>query len=127
MLPDHTEHKPLRWVGSSREDVRDLPAAVCDRLGFALRQVQAGLTPDNAKPMRGFAGAGVWELVEDYDTNTYRGVYAVCFAGAVYVLHAFQKKSKRGRETPRQKMALVRARLREAQEDHARRTGEGSG
>ena len=121
-LTDPEDHKPLRWVGSSRDDVRELPAEVCDRLGFALRQAQAGVTPDSAKPLHGLGRAGVWELVEDHDTNTYRGVYAVCFAEAVYVLHVFQKKSKRGSETPRHDMALIRARLHEAEEDHARRT-----
>lgn len=114
------EARPLHWIGSSREDIRSLPGEVCDRFGFALRQAQMGLTPASATPLQGFGGAGVVELVEDYDTNTFRAVYTVRFRDVVYVLHIFQKKSKRGRETPREDMNIIRARLKEAEEEYRR-------
>jgi phage-related protein len=88
--------KPLFWVGSSLKDVRDFPEEVKDEVGFALYQAQRGLTPLSAKVLRGFGGASVLEIVEDFRTDTYRAVYTVQFADVVYVLHAFQKKSKRG-------------------------------
>ena len=86
-------------------------------MGFALYRAQIGKKHESAKPLRGFGGAGVLELVEDHAGDTYRAVYTVRFAAGVYVLHAFQKKSRRGRETPRGDMDLVRRRLRMAEED----------
>jgi phage-related protein len=85
--------KPLFWVGSSLKDVREFPEEVKDEVGFALYQVQRGLTPRSAKPLRGFGGASVLEIVEDFRTDTYRAVYTVQFTEVIYVLHAFQKKS----------------------------------
>lgn len=90
--------KPVRWVGSSLNDLRAFPAEVRAVFGFALYHVQEGKHPVIAKPLRGF-GSGVLELVDDFDGDTYRAVYAVRFQSAVYVLHAFQKKSTRGIKT----------------------------
>ena len=89
-----------------------------DEVGFALYQVQRGLTPRSAKALRGFGGASVLEIVEDFRTDTYRAVYTVQFADAVYVLHVFQKKSKRGAETPQSEIELIKSRLRLAKEHY---------
>ena len=110
--------KPVRWVGSSRDDLRSFPEEVRNRVGGALWEAQCGRTAPYAKPLKGFGGAGVLEVVDDFDGDTYRAVYTVRFAGVVYVLHAFQKKSKRGIATPRQEMALIAQRLVRAREDH---------
>jgi phage-related protein len=91
-------------------------------MGFALYEAQTGGKPDNAKPLRGFGGAGVLEVVEDHDGDAYRAVYTVKLAGAVYVLHCFQKKSKSGIETPQQTIELIKRRLKLAIETHARRS-----
>lgn len=111
-------HKPLFWVGSCLKDLREFPEEVKDEVGFALYQVQRGITPRSAKPLRGFGGAGVLEIVENFRTDTYRAVYTVQFADVVYVLHAFQKKSKRGVETPKSDIELIRSRLRLAREHY---------
>lgn len=87
-------------------------------MGFALRAAQNGSRSPDAHPMKGFGGAGVLEIVEDHDGSTYRGVYTVKFESAVYVLHAFQKKSKHGVETPRHEMELIRRRLETARRMH---------
>jgi phage-related protein len=110
--------KPLFWVGSSLKDVRDFPEDVKDEVGFALYQAQRGLTPRSAKVLRGFGGASVLEIVEDFRTDTYRAVYTVQFAGVVYVLHAFQKKSKRGVETPKAEIEIIKSRLKLAKEHY---------
>jgi phage-related protein len=112
------DDKPLFWVGSSLKDLRGFPEEVKDGIGFALYQAQRGLTPRSAKPLKGFTGGSVLEIVDDFQTDTYRAVYTVQFADAVYVLHAFQKKSKRGVETPKGEIELVKARLKLAQEHH---------
>jgi phage-related protein len=93
---------------------------VQDALGYALYWAQTGDLHGSAKPLRGFGGAGVIEIVENHDTDTYRAIYTVRFSGVVYVLHAFQKKSKKGRKTPDHDLDLVRRRLRVAEEDHKR-------
>lgn len=113
--------KPLTWVGSSKRDYMLFPAQVQDDMGYALFVAQMGERPKSAKPLKGFKGAGVLELVENYDGDTYRAVYTVKFAGRVYVLHAFQKKSKRGIETPRSEIRLVEQRLRAAEADYQQR------
>lgn len=119
---DGTEQrKPLFWVGSSKEDLSEFPEDVKDVMGFALHLAQTGLKHPDAKPLKGFKGAGVLEVVEDHDGDTYRAVYTVRLAGAVYVLHAFQKKSKKGIATPKADIDLVKARLRRAEEDHEQR------
>ncbi len=107
--------KPLQWVGSSKKDLLAMPNDVLDVFGFALHLAQTGKKHDQAKPLKGFGGAGVLEVVEDYMGDTYRAVYTVKIADAVYVLHCFQKKSKSGIETPKHEMDLIRDRLRAAQ------------
>jgi phage-related protein len=117
--PGDVEPKPVRWVGSSREDLRDFPEEVRRRVGGALWDAQLGLKAPYAKPLRGFGGAGVLEIMDDFDGDTYRAVYMVRFAGAVYVLHAFQKKSGRGIATPKAELDVIEQRLRRAREDYA--------
>src|SRR5438552_9143985 len=111
--------KPVFWVGSSRRDIRGLPKPVWQTFGQALFDAQTGGKYPGAKPLKGFKGAGVLEVVEDDDGNTYRAVYTIRFAGAVYVLHVFQKKSKTGRKTPPGDIERVAARLKEAVKHHA--------
>jgi phage-related protein len=111
--------KELVWVASSRKDLKGFPQAVRRTFGVALFAVQLGETPPEAKPLRGFGGASVLELVEDYDRGTYRAVYTVRFGSKVYVLHAFQKKSKRGIATPKQEIDLIRARFKIAERLHS--------
>ncbi len=107
---------PLIWVGSSLAALRSFPDAVRRVMGYALYLAQIGDKHPDAKPLRGFGGAGVLEVVCNVAGATYRVVYTVTFPNAVYVLHAFQKKAKRGISTPRQDLELIRARLRRAQE-----------
>jgi phage-related protein len=113
--------KPLVWVGSSRRDLKRFPKAVRIVFGQALFDAQQGLKHPNAKPLKGFGGAGVLEVVEDDSRSTYRAVYAVKFAGIVivYVLHAFQKKSKAGSNTPYEEIEKVRRRLKDAENHYA--------
>ena len=113
--------RSLVWVGSSRSDLREFPQQVRRDIGKALYAAQQGGTDPAAKPLKGFGGTRVMEIVERYDTNTYRAVYAAQFADAIYVLHAFQKKSKRGRQTPRQEIDLIHRRLAEAERLHRER------
>jgi phage-related protein len=112
--------KVVHWIGSSRKDLIALPEEVQDEFGYALYLAQQGEKPDSAKPLKGFHGAGVLELVENSDGNTYRAVYTVRFEEAIYVLHCFQKKSKAGISTPKQELDLVVARLRMAEQEHDR-------
>jgi phage-related protein len=109
------------FVGSSRDDLRRFPAEVRREVGFALETVQGGVKPDNAKPLKGFGGAGVQEIVAADEDGTFRVVHAVTLPDAVYVLHAFQKKSTRGIATAKREIELVRQRLREAQQRSAGR------
>jgi len=113
--------KSLYWVGSSLDDLKAFPATVQRVMGFALRQAQGGEKHEDAKPLAGFSGAGVLEVVEQFAGNAYRAVYTVRFSDAVYVLHAFQKKSRRGIATPQKEIDLVRQRLAWAQEIHEER------
>ena len=101
--------------------MRALPRPVQRAFGVALWAVQIGETPPSAKPLKGFGGAGVLELIENDSGGTYRAVYTVRYATAVYVLHVFQKKSKRGQATPQRDMDLVKTRLKRAAELHAQR------
>jgi phage-related protein len=94
--------KPIEWISSSLDDLRKFPEDVQQMMGFALYLAQSGKKHPDAKPLKGFKGSGVLEIVENFNGDTYRGVYTVKFAGIVYVLHAFQKKSKRGIATPKQ-------------------------
>src|SRR5271156_2769927 len=98
--------RPLLWVASSKRDYGAFPARVQTNLGFELFLAQTGQHPPSAKPLKGL-GSGVLELVEDYDGGTYRAVYALRFKEAVYVLHAFQKKSKHGIATPKRDVDLI--------------------
>lgn len=113
------ESKPVKWCGSSLKDVRAFPQDVRRVIGQALFDAQRGLKHPDAKPLKGFGGAGVLEVVEDDKGNTYRAVYTVKFAGVVYVLHAFQKKSKSGVKTPAEELDKIRSRLKDAENDYA--------
>jgi phage-related protein len=115
--------KPVIWVGSSLEDLREFPEPVQDHMGYALYVAQRGGKHRDTKTLTGFGGAGVVEVVKDYRGDTFRVVYTVRFAEAVYVLHAFQKKSKSGRETPRPDIDLIRRRLRAAERVAKEREG----
>ena len=119
------ERKPCIFIGSSLKDLKRFPAKVKNRIGFALHEVQEGGEPGAAKALRGFGGRAVLELVDDFDGDTFRTVYAVRFAGIVYVLHAFQKKAKKGIATPQRDIELIKSRLREAELHYRARTGEG--
>lgn len=107
--------KPLAWIGGSKKDLMALPLEVRKFFGHALDFAQRGDKHDAAKVLKGFGGAGVLELVEDDQDGTYRAVYTVKFAKAVFVLHCFSKKSKRGIETPKEDMDIIRARLKVAE------------
>ena len=108
-------NKPCEFVGSSKRDLSAMPDDVKEVIGFAIFAAQTGDKHESAKPLKGFGGAGVLEVVENCDGDTYRAVYTVKFAGVVYVLHAFQKKSKRGRATPQHDIDLIKQRLKEAE------------
>ena len=116
--------KPVEWVGSSKEDLKGFPAAVQDRVGFALYQAQAGLKHRDAKRLQGL-GTGVLEVVSRHDGDTYRAVYTVRFKAAVYVLHAFQEKSNRGISTPKREIDLVERRMKVAARHYTDIYGEG--
>jgi phage-related protein len=120
---DVSGEKALHWVGSALKDISRFPPNVQRSLGFALSAAQFGGKHLAAKPWKG-DGAGVLEVVKDYDGDTYRAIYTVLFARAVYVLHAFQKKSPRGIETRQSDIALVGERLKTAQRDYERRYGQ---
>ena len=108
--------KPVVSVGSSRKALRAFPEPVQDHMGYALYVAQRGGKHRAAKTLSGFAGAGTVEVVKDFRGDTFRAVYTLRYAGAVYGLHAFQKKSKTGRETARRDIELVKQRLREAEQ-----------
>jgi len=112
-------YKHILWVGSSKKDLMAMPDEIRSAFGFALYLAQQGKKHQNAKPLKGFTGAGVLEVVEDCLGDTFRAVYTVKIAENIYVLHCFQKKSKRGIETPKQENDLIRDRLKMAQE-HAK-------
>ncbi|MXW79786.1 MAG: addiction module toxin RelE [Gemmatimonadetes bacterium] len=116
--------KPVEWVGSSREDLKKFPAIVQDRVGFALYQAQVGLKHRSTKPLKGL-GANVLEIISRQEGDTYRTVYTVRFKAAIYVLHAFQKKAKRGIATPKQEIDLVKHRLKAAEQHYADTYGGG--
>ena len=118
--PTHADvvPKPVRWIGTSKEDLSAFPDEVRRRVGRALWDAQIGLKAPFAKPLKGFGGSGVLEVVDDFDGNAYRSVYTVRFAGVVYVLHAFQKKSTRGISTPKSAIDLIEKRLARAREDY---------
>ena len=110
--------KPLFWMGSGKKDLKSFPRPVQRKCGFALRHAQNGTKHPDAKPLRGFKGAGVLEIIEDHLGSTYRAIYSVRFVNAVYMLHAFQKKSKTGIKTPKQEIELITKRLKLAEEHY---------
>ena len=116
--------KPLDWVGASKRDFLGFPEPMKDEMGNALGLAQFGGKHPKAKPWKG-QGPGVFEVVDDYDRDTYRAVYTVRFKEVVYVLHAFQKKSPKGMRTARTDIALVERRLKAARQDYEARYGKG--
>jgi len=116
------EEKWLHWLGSAKKELLGFPERVMDDVGFALGVVQYGGHPPSAKPWKGH-GPGVFEIVENDGSGTYRAVYTVRFRKAVYVLHAFQKKSPSGIRTAQTDVKLVARRLTEAMQDYEERYG----
>jgi phage-related protein len=113
--------RPLVWIGSTRGDVRAFPRAVRRDVGHALYAAQDGEVDPSAKPLKGFGGASVLEIVAGHRGDTWRAIYTVRYPEAVYVLHAFQKKSKRGIATNKKELDLIRQRLNEAERQHRMR------
>jgi phage-related protein len=107
--------KRLRRLGSSRKDLKQFPAEAQDEIGYALWRAQIGDKHPDAKPLTGFRGASVLEIVDDRHSDTYRVVYTVQFERTIYVLHAFKKKARHGIATPREDIDLINRRLKEAQ------------
>lgn len=108
--------KPVLWVSSSKDDLDDMPDDVKENFGYGLYQAQIGAFPDIGKVLSGFGGASVIELVDDFNSDTFRAVYTVRFSEAIVVLHVFKKKSKRGKETPKKDKELIISRLKLAEE-----------
>jgi phage-related protein len=113
--------RPVVWVGSNRRDLREFPREVRREIGRALYAAQDGETDPAAKPMRGFGGGSIVEIIANHRGDTWRAVYTVRFAEAIYGLHAFQKKSKRGIATTKGDIELIRQRLAEAERLHRER------
>jgi phage-related protein len=116
---DRQNPKRLIWIASSRRDMRGLPRELRRSFGIALFAVQTGETAPLAKPLKGFGGRSVLELIERDAAGTYRAVYTVRYPTAIYVLHVFQKKSKRGKQTPQADIDLIKARLKRAEDIHS--------
>lgn len=116
-----SEPKPVRWIGPSLRDLRSFPRAVRIDIGHALFTAQEGKTDPAAKPLKGFGGASVLEIVASHHRNAWRAVYTVRFQDAIYVLHVFQKKSTKGIATPAREIELVKKRLAEAERDYRER------
>lgn len=116
---------PVNWIASSHKDFCAFPDLVQDAMGYALYQAQIGKKHATAKPLKGFGGAGVLEIVTDHVGDTFRAVYTVKFAHAIYVLHAFQKKSKSGIKTPTAELDLIKQRLKSAESDYKQTLREG--
>lgn len=114
--------KPLVWVGASRRDFCEFPDEVKSEMGYALFVAQRGGRHRKAQTLKGFSGAGVVEIVDDHRSGTFRAVYTVRWASAIYVLHAFQKKSKTGISTPKADIRLFEQRLRDAEKLHEETT-----
>src|SRR5258708_21191379 len=115
------ELKPVRWFGTSLKDLRSFPSPVRVEIGHALFAAQEGKTDPAAKPLKGFGGASVLEIVASYHGNAWRAVYTVRFADVVYVLHVFQKKSTKGIATPAREREMIKKRLADAQRHHRER------
>lgn len=116
---------PIDWIGTSKKDLLAFPDPVIDNMGYALGVAQLGGKHPHAKPWKG-EGGGVFEVVEDFSGDTYRAVYTVRFSDVIYVLHAFQKKSKQGIATAPTDVAMIKARLRLAREDYEARIAKGT-
>jgi phage-related protein len=116
VMADQLPLKPVTWVGTSLRDLRGFPPPVQDVIGYALYLAQSGGKHQDAKVLTGFGGAGVLEVIKDHRGETFRGVLHAALCRDGIVLHAFQKKSKTGRATPRRDMELIKQRLREAEE-----------
>jgi len=116
--------RPVFWVATTKDDLDAFPEDVKDVMGYALEQAQRGLKHRKARPLKGFGGAAVLEIVDDYDGDTYRAVYTVRLRTGIYVLHCWQKKSVRGIKTLSQDIDRIRARLRVAEEQNAQRVRE---
>lgn len=110
--------REINFVGSARSDIRSFPEEVKEDIGYALYEAQIGKKPASAKPLKGFGGAGVLEIIENHAGDTYRAVYTVRFLTVVYVLHCFQKKSKRGLKTPQKEIEMIKRRLKAAEDDY---------
>jgi phage-related protein len=110
--------KPLRWIASAKDDLSAMPTEVRRAVGYALFAAQQGEKHDDAKVLKGFGDAAVLEIIARHDGETFRAVYTVRFGEMVYVLHVFQKKSKRGIATPKKELELIRKRLKLAEQDH---------
>ncbi|MDH5228868.1 MAG: type II toxin-antitoxin system RelE/ParE family toxin [Gammaproteobacteria bacterium] len=116
--------KPLYWIGSSLEDLKKFPEGVKDVMGYSLDVAQRGVKADNAKPLANVVKGGrIFEVYDDHKGDTYRAVYTVKFEKAVYVLHAFKKKSKSGIATPKPDIDTMRARYKKAEEHYAKNFG----
>jgi phage-related protein len=111
----------LIWIGSSRKALCGFPRQVRRTIGYALYAAQQGDIDPSAKPLRGFGGGSVLEIIADLRGDTWRAVYTVRFSEAIYVLHAFQKKSKRGIATPKRDLDLIHRRLAETERLHRAR------
>jgi phage-related protein len=121
------QEKPLKWIASAHKDLKDFPEDVQDVMGYALYLAQQGQKHPDAKPLKGFSGSGVVEIIDDFDGDTYRAIYTVKFKGVVYVLHSFQKKSKHGIATPQQDIDLIKKRLQYAESDYLQETAQKNG
>ncbi|HSW73581.1 MAG TPA: type II toxin-antitoxin system RelE/ParE family toxin [Candidatus Limnocylindria bacterium] len=113
--------KELVWIASSKKDLLKLPDEVIDFMGNGLQLAQGGKKDKHAKPLKGFGGADVLELIDSDISGTYRAVYTVKMKDVIFVLHVFQKKSKHGIETPKPDMDLIKSRLKQAQEIYKER------
>jgi phage-related protein len=113
-----TGKKPVEFMGSTRADLRKLPKDVTCVFGFAILLAEVGGKHPDAKPLKGFGGAGVLEVVDNFDGDTYRAIYTVKFEGVVYVLDAFQKKSKKGKTLPKVDLERIKTRLKMAEEHY---------
>ncbi|CAN7764054.1 addiction module toxin RelE [Ensifer sp. NM-2] len=125
MKPAAPTPKPCVFLGSSKKDLLGLPDDVRQEMGYALHEAQCGEEPLDAKALKGFGGRSIIEIVKAHDRDTFRAVYTVRFEQALYVLHVFQKKSKKGIATPKHEIDLIKQRLRDAEEHYRLNFNEG--
>lgn len=110
------KRKPLEWIASSKKDLKKFPEEVQDAMGYGLLQAQEGEKNKKTKVLQGFGSADILEIIDEDSSGTYRAVYTVRYKEVVFVLHAFQKKSKQGIKTPQEDIELIKNRLKQAQE-----------